>query len=97
MNNFWKFITRMSFLILKKEFQNICSFSVATRYLTIIQVEKPLYKFLLMRKQKPLKILTPNKSYSLVIHPNNNFANKNDTFGKLGNFLSEYHFQVNKF
>ena len=50
-----------------------------------------------MRKQKSLKIRTPNKSCSLVIYPNNSFTNKNDTFGKVGYFLSEYHFQVNKF
>ena len=96
MSNFWEFITRMPCFIRKKEFRNIYSFSVPTKYLIIIQVEKPLCKFLLMRKQKPLKIRTPNKSYSLVIYPNNSFANKNDTFGKVGYFLSEYHFQVNK-
>ena len=58
MSNFWEFITKMPCFIRKKEFRNICSFSVPTSYLIIIQVKKPLYKFLLMRKQKPLKIRT---------------------------------------
>ena len=97
MSNFWEFITKMPCFICKKEFRNIRSFSVPTSYLIIIQVEKPLYKFLLMRKQKPLKIRTPNKSCSSVIYPNNSLANKNNTFGKVGYFLSEYHFQVNTF
>ena len=97
MSNLWEFITRIPCFIRKKQFRYICSFSVPTSYLIIIQVEKPLYKFLLRRKQKPLKIRTPNKSCSLDIYPNNSFANKNDTFEKVGYFLSEYNFQVNKF